>query len=341
MPTTPLGLPYPEPTDPVASGANDFRSLAEAIDPLLTARNLPARLAAVGEPINDLDGAANGWYYYHPTTNGAPPGGAYGIALVSATSSGVQGGLIAFEHGTENVWIRDAYGGAPWRLIYPPPARLGADTLYSSVPGNDLNTLHASGWYLGAAANANKPAGAFDGNLLVLSFNAGWTRQIWHELYNATTFMRQSIGGAWTAWEKIWPPAPVYACKVRSTVALTLPPQAWTGMLWQVADYDPYGMCPLGGAYINAPVAGLYLVSFSGRDGAGSGGRLIVGGQYDTIITHGLASNQLSAGYQFSKPVYLGAGQSVAIQLFNDASSNTYSTVIEPFDPSFSLARIG
>lgn len=32
MPTTPKGFPYPAPTDPVSSGANDIKLLAEAVD---------------------------------------------------------------------------------------------------------------------------------------------------------------------------------------------------------------------------------------------------------------------------------------------------------------------
>lgn len=38
MGTTAQGLPYPEPTDPVAAGADAIRALAEAIDPKLIAR---------------------------------------------------------------------------------------------------------------------------------------------------------------------------------------------------------------------------------------------------------------------------------------------------------------
>jgi len=37
MGTTVHGLPYPEPTDPVAAGAAAIRSLAEAVDPRLDA----------------------------------------------------------------------------------------------------------------------------------------------------------------------------------------------------------------------------------------------------------------------------------------------------------------
>lgn len=35
MPNTPKGLPYPNPTDPVSSGAANFQALANAVDPLL------------------------------------------------------------------------------------------------------------------------------------------------------------------------------------------------------------------------------------------------------------------------------------------------------------------
>lgn len=35
MATTPKGLPYPAPTDPVASGAANIQALAQAVDPLL------------------------------------------------------------------------------------------------------------------------------------------------------------------------------------------------------------------------------------------------------------------------------------------------------------------
>src|SRR4029077_2711616 len=31
--TTPTGLPYPEPTDPVAAGADNIKALAQAVDP--------------------------------------------------------------------------------------------------------------------------------------------------------------------------------------------------------------------------------------------------------------------------------------------------------------------
>jgi len=38
MGTTPNGLPYPEPTDPVAQGAAAIKALAEAVDPRVGAR---------------------------------------------------------------------------------------------------------------------------------------------------------------------------------------------------------------------------------------------------------------------------------------------------------------
>lgn len=63
MPNTPLGLPYPSPTDPVSLGANDIRALAEAVEaypPLLTPAQFPPANPINGQRVRLLVDAASG-----------------------------------------------------------------------------------------------------------------------------------------------------------------------------------------------------------------------------------------------------------------------------------------
>lgn len=67
--------------------------------------------------------------------------------------------------------------------------------------GGDCNNYTIAGQYASYTWQ-NRPTGAADnqGILIVMPYNTGWLKQIFHTPHDAVSWMRSQIGGTWTPW---------------------------------------------------------------------------------------------------------------------------------------------
>ena len=186
----------------------------------ITDAALPLRLTtgSYAVPGSDWNNAVqNGFYMGAEGYANAPPMTNYRYCMgwVSAydSANGHVGQLVIglFDH---EVWFRRQASGnwSAWSKIFPAvvddtnlPARLQSGTFVSTGASiTDCDSAIYSGWYQAPPGTAHAPSG--DHYFIeVIAGNGGYLRQFAHFLYSGLTYVRVKGGGAWTAWEQVYP----------------------------------------------------------------------------------------------------------------------------------------
>ncbi len=148
MGTTPGGLPYPEPTDPIANGAVAIKNLATAIDPTLTGKLDKAGGTVTGTIVSNVAGAGQGIQLrnasQNPTLAWQSADGAtrWGFVQGVGPTAGTQGLLIQADSGG-GVRIRSG-GGTTDRINVTPTGDIlqnAAASWKAQVAGDDRIAL--------------------------------------------------------------------------------------------------------------------------------------------------------------------------------------------------------
>jgi hypothetical protein len=170
MPTTPGGLPYPAPTEPVSQGAAAIQALALAIDPRLT----PVTLSPT-PPASPVDGQL--W------------------ALSASDSGGV---VWVFRYrASPSSYKWEFVGGAPYSAVLAASQTLGAANTWTNLGASTL-PLPRAGEYLISAycAVAIPAAGVASPYLAVYANTPGNTLAAVNATGNATWALSLAIVNA-------------------------------------------------------------------------------------------------------------------------------------------------